>query len=132
MTWSDDTVYLLRTVADALAGALERKTIEAALRESEANYRTLSDSSTDIIVVADGAGTVVHANPAACAALQRPEGLAGVPFVELYEEPARQEMSAIAAGVVDGGCAVSSLPTRARRRRDRARGDQALARRLGR
>lgn len=109
-TWSDETVYLLRTVADALAGALQRKLIEAALRESEANYRTLSDSSTDIIVVANRAGTVVHANPAACAALQRPEGLGGSPFVELYDEPARRKISAIAADVVDGGCAVSFLP----------------------
>ena len=43
----------------------ERKRVEAALRESERRFRTLTDTATDAIIMMDGNGRVSYWNPAA-------------------------------------------------------------------
>lgn len=49
--WTDETITLLKLVADMLAGALKRRDAELALRQSEERYRTVVEASRDVIYV---------------------------------------------------------------------------------
>gem|GEM_PF-891039 len=61
-TWSDDTVSMLKMVAEIFANALERKRSEEVLQESEEQYRTTIDSMGDAIHVVDDDLRIVLAN----------------------------------------------------------------------
>lgn len=77
--WSPDEVALLEDVATRTWEAVERARAEAALRESETRFRTVTELSPDgILVHQDGA--LVYANPAAAriAGLADPARLIGL------------------------------------------------------
>jgi signal transduction histidine kinase/FixJ family two-component response regulator len=48
-SWDDDTIGLLKIIGEIFSHALERKRAEDALRESEARYRSLSESLEDTV-----------------------------------------------------------------------------------
>lgn len=64
--YSPEDLDTLQVLADHCGGALERIRAEAALRQSEAQFRALFENSPDAIIVADAAGRVLDANPRAC------------------------------------------------------------------
>ncbi len=63
--WSHDEVFFAGSIADLIAFAMEaadRRSVEEALRQSEANFRALADNADDGIVIADAEGRYVYAN----------------------------------------------------------------------
>ncbi len=52
-TWDEETISLLRLVAEMFSNALERKRMDLALRESEKRYRLLAENVTDVIWTTD-------------------------------------------------------------------------------
>ncbi len=59
---TDADLELLRLIATQVAVALDRKLAEDALRESEARWRTLMQSSPQLVLTVNRAGQVVFAN----------------------------------------------------------------------
>lgn len=74
-------------IARTIRYAIERKRSEAALRESEARYRTLVDASPEAILVCR-TGHITFANPAAAALLQAEDqdSLIGIEYGPLLRE----------------------------------------------
>jgi len=64
--YSEDDIAVLEMVSEQIAGAIERKRAQDALRESEARYRSIFTSTIDAIIIFDQDGFIVDANPAAC------------------------------------------------------------------
>ena len=64
--WTESEIRLLQTVAERGWLALERSRTETALRQSEANYRTLVEHAADAIFVSSDDRVYVDANAAAC------------------------------------------------------------------
>jgi two-component system, LuxR family, sensor kinase FixL len=64
-TFSEDDVYFLQSVANVLAGAVERTRTEQALRESEARASSIIETTVDGIITIDDAGTIQSFNAAA-------------------------------------------------------------------
>lgn len=67
--WTSEELEILRDLADVAVADIEARLrsgeqAQAALRESEARYRTLTEVDPDGIVVMDDAGVIVSANPA--------------------------------------------------------------------
>lgn len=76
---------------DAFVAAAAEKEAREELAGSEARYRSVFDSATDGLIVMDREGTILEANPAACAMHGRGPGeLEGDRFEELIA-PARRE-----------------------------------------
>ncbi len=75
----------------------ERKRAEAALRQSEARYRALAESTRDIIFVLDRQGTLLYANRAASQCIGIPAGdIVGKRQVDLFPpEMARSQVEKI-------------------------------------
>jgi len=67
----------------------ERRQVEAALRQSEARYRALFESSREGIIITDAESRIVAANPAAAQILgfSSPEELVGTSGWDLYPDP---------------------------------------------
>ncbi|HVC21810.1 MAG TPA: PAS domain S-box protein [Vicinamibacterales bacterium] len=65
-TFTTDDVHFLEAVANVLGVTLQRSRVEAALRESEANYRLLMERASDGIILADPSGQILTANSRAC------------------------------------------------------------------
>src|SRR5262249_21808949 len=62
-TWSDCDAARLKMVGDAIAGVVERKRTEEALRESEEQYRAVVEFSPECIAVSVD-DRLVYVNPA--------------------------------------------------------------------
>lgn len=63
-TWEDETIVLLRVLGDTFSNSLARKSSELALREREAQYRTVVENVHDVVFQTDTAGCWTFLNPA--------------------------------------------------------------------
>ncbi|MGI8553573.1 MAG: putative bifunctional diguanylate cyclase/phosphodiesterase, partial [Dehalococcoidia bacterium] len=78
LPFSDDDQRLAEGIAHHAASALERVRLTAAIRESEARYRSVVDNTSDIIVILDAKGTIRYVSPSVERVLgHRPESLIG-------------------------------------------------------
>ncbi|MGE5189368.1 MAG: PAS domain S-box protein [Gemmatimonadota bacterium] len=115
--WGREEVRLAEGVAPVLAAALERRRIEARLRDSEARYRFLAENALDLISLHDTSGKYLYASPAAKRMLgYRPEEMTGCP-AGAYLPPA--DLERIGEGdrrLVSGEAGAVTLEHRLRRR----------------
>lgn len=61
--WTDDEVATLRSVAELFASAMKRHSVESALRESEARFRTIAEEATELIAEFDSKGRYRYVSP---------------------------------------------------------------------
>jgi PAS domain S-box-containing protein len=79
--WDGEALASMDLVASILSAALERRRVEGRLRDSEARYRFLAESSPDLISLHDPSGRFLYASPASRSLLGiRPEILVGSPI----------------------------------------------------
>jgi PAS domain S-box-containing protein len=82
--WRDEDVRLLRVVAEMVAGDLQRRQGEEALRRREEYFRALIEDARTLILVLDADGTARYVSPAHQDVLgHTPEALTGTNVVEL-------------------------------------------------
>lgn len=60
--WPDDTVWLIKTLAEVFVNTLQRKQTELALRRSEYRYRTLIEGMGEGILYCDREEIILHIN----------------------------------------------------------------------
>jgi len=88
-----------------------RRRAEAALQESEQNFRALFETVDDVIVVGTPEGRLVYANPAASTRLGlSADELIGMQVLDLHPPDRRGEAAAIYAAVLKGEPASCPLP----------------------
>ena len=101
--WGASEVALLRSVANIFAIAIERRRTEAALQESEMNFRTFFDTMSDVVVVGDSEGRIVYANPAVEAKLgYSPDDISTMLVLDLNPTDRRDEAVEILGAMVRG------------------------------
>ncbi len=94
-----------RVVAISIFGrdVTARKRAEAALRESEANFRAFFETMTDMIIVGTPAGQVLFTNAAVTKTLgYTADDLQGMHLLDLHPADKRQEAEAIFAAMFKG------------------------------
>ena len=90
--------------ASALRDVTQRKQTEVALRESEARYRAVAQSANDAIIIVDGSGTIVSANPGAEIIFGYTEDeINGLPVLQLMPDQYRHLHLAGINRVMSGG-----------------------------
>jgi PAS domain S-box-containing protein len=115
VTWPQETVLLLRTVANTLAAALERKRVGSALEESEANHRAVFEAVDDVILVTEESGRILHGNPSAAAKLGYSlEELRGMYVLDLQPPALRDEAAEVFAAMLAGQRTTCPLPLQRR------------------
>jgi|GEM_PF-2508065 len=67
--WTEDEVTFLRILAETITHVLERSRLDRALRESEARFRTLSETAADVVVLVDAHGTISYVSPSSAGLL---------------------------------------------------------------
>jgi diguanylate cyclase len=76
--WTDDEVAFLRIVAETISHVLERSLLDAALRSSEARFRSLSETAADVVILFDGDGVITYVSPSSTILIgQTPDELVG-------------------------------------------------------
>ncbi len=125
--WESAELDALRAAAHMLGVAIERQDIEQALRESEANYRLLVQTSPYAILVSHQE-RVVFANPAAAALIgvATPAGLTGLSLVELVAEADRKTWTAHLERLQNAGEASVTMDVAFQRRDGRAVSVEAI------
>jgi PAS domain S-box-containing protein len=104
-----------RLLQGLLADVTQQKQVEAALMDSEANFRTFFETIEDMIVVGTPDGHIFYTNPALQKKLgYSPEDLAGMHVLDLNPEEKRQEAEEIFAAMFRGEQKVCPLPLAAR------------------
>lgn len=63
-TWEEETIMLLRVLGDTFANSIARMETEQALREREAQYRTVVENVRDVVFQTDMDGRWTFLNPA--------------------------------------------------------------------
>ncbi|HEX9952217.1 MAG TPA: PAS domain S-box protein, partial [Rubricoccaceae bacterium] len=82
--WTANEVALIEETAERVWTALGRAGAEAALRESEEQYRLLADTATDVILTIDASSTIRYVNRAALAVFgYAPAEIVGTPLSAL-------------------------------------------------
>jgi PAS domain S-box-containing protein len=71
-TWSTESIALLRIVGEIVAGAMQRRSVELALRTSQAQYRAIVEDQSELICRYDAAGHLSFVNAAFCRYFERP------------------------------------------------------------
>ncbi len=113
--WPQETVLLLRTVADTVAGALERQRVGLALSESEANHRAVFEAVDDVILVTDETGRILHGNPSAAGKLGYSlDELRGTRVLDLHPAAMRDEAASVFAAMLAGERTTCPLPLQRR------------------
>ncbi len=101
-------IEFFESLIDYVAIAVSKRLDEMALRESEARYRALFSATSDAVVAcrmtADGLpGPIFAANDSACKMLgYPPEGLIGVPYMQLRAPESDSNIPAIIKGLRQG------------------------------
>ena len=99
--------YVMGTFQDIT----ERKRIEAALRESETNFRTFFESMTDMIMVGTPQGQILFTNASVTRTLgYTPEELLNRHLLQLHPEDKRTEAEEIFAAMFQGQRSSCPLP----------------------
>jgi len=92
--WSNHERFLLKAVGDSIRGAMARQQSEQALRQSEANFRTIIENNQDGMLILNEQGTALFANPAAEQLYKvAPGKLAGTSFGQLSLSSPKSEIS---------------------------------------
>ena len=85
-----DDAHFLQTVASLLAGVIQRKDMEVALRASEGLHRQIVETANEGIWMVDGAGKVSFANQRMAALLGCSVAeILGRSYLEFLDEPSR-------------------------------------------
>ena len=93
----------LVAVDGLLTNITPRVRAEQAVRESEARYRALLETTTDAVVMVDDAGRITYANPATAPVFGwSPEELVGQPLERLHPERLRERRRRAFARVAAG------------------------------
>ncbi|WP_306549331.1 PAS domain S-box protein [Desulfobulbus sp.] len=93
----------------------ERLRAEAALRESETNFRNFFASMTDMVLVADLDGKIVTANEMCCHTLSYSvDELKGLPIADLHPAEQRREVVMCLSSLLRGDSRDCRLPLRAK------------------
>jgi diguanylate cyclase (GGDEF)-like protein/PAS domain S-box-containing protein len=76
--WTDDEVAFLRIVAETISHVLGRSLLDAALRSSEARFRSLSETAADVVILFDGDGIITYVSPSSTVLIGKsPDELVG-------------------------------------------------------
>lgn len=93
----------------------ERDAAKTTLAQSEANFRALIETISDIIVIGDRRGRLLYANPATTAILGYSQAeLCDMGILDLHAEFARDEAAAILVDMMNGKRATCPLPLQSR------------------
>ena len=77
-TWDDDEIAFLRIIAETISHVLDRARIDAALRASEARFRSLLETAADVVILVDDRDVIAYASPSSFDLLgHAPEDLIG-------------------------------------------------------
>ncbi len=79
-----DEVAFLRIIAETITHVLDRARSDAALRASEARFRSLSETAADVVILVDDRDTIAYASPSSFDLLgYTPDDLIGQPAAML-------------------------------------------------
>lgn len=93
----------------------EQNAATMAIAQSEANFRALIETISDIIVIGDQRGRLLYANPATTATLGYSQAeLLGMSILDLHADFARDEAASILVDMMDGRLATCPLPLQSR------------------
>jgi len=95
--WSDSDLALLRVCSKIIGDALERKRVEAELRNSERRFRDVSENALEWIWEVDSKGKYVYASPVVEKILgYKQEEVLGKHFYDFFHPDDREELKSAA------------------------------------
>jgi len=93
-TWTEEDISMLKTVGDIIVSALQRKRTLEALKESEKKYKTLIETTHDVIYSIDRRGAVVYLSPQVKSYGYTPEELMSHSYLEFIFPEDREKAMA--------------------------------------
>lgn len=86
--WSADEQAILRTAASIIAGAIDRRRADAALRASDARFRSMIQNASDVILLIDRDGRLTYISASVAPAFgYEPDELVGeIPFTIIHPD----------------------------------------------